>query len=509
MKWTPGSLGLTLVLAFSTAGLALAEGPRDRPRPNVVYILADDLGYGDVKRLNPSGKIATPVLDRFAGEGVTCTDAHSGSAVCTPTRYGLLTGRYAWRSRLKRGVLGGYSPTLIEPGRLTVPAFLAAQGYATACVGKWHLGMTWPVKEGAAIEGDGYASESRIDFGRPIVDGPTSKGFGSYFGISASLDMPPYVFIEGDRVVAAPTARQAKVGYVREGAKDPAFRFDHVLPELTDRSIRFIADRAKDGPDHPFFLYLALNAPHTPIAPSPEFQGKSGVGDYGDFVQEVDASIGRVLKALDDGKVAGNTLVIVTSDNGPETLAYARIREYQHYSMGDLRGIKRDAWEGGHRVPFLARWPGQIPPGSVSGEVICHVDLMATLAAILEVPLPNDAAEDSVSILPALLGRPHARPLREATVHHTGSGRFAIRQGSLVFIDAPTGDDNGNNNREPDWMKLERRYSPHDQPGELYDLAKDPSEKTNLYASRPDDVKRLKALLEKYKAEGRSVPARP
>ena len=504
MKSKLGSL--TLAMALSASNLAFAQGPAAHPRPNIVYILADDLGYGDVRRLNPSGKIATPVLDRFASEGVTCTDAHSGSAVCTPTRYGLLTGRYAWRSKLKRGVLGGYSPPLIEPGRLTVPAFLAGQGYATACVGKWHLGMTWPIRDGAPIEGDGYASEPRIDFARPVADGPLSKGFGTFFGISASLDMPPYVFIEGDRVVALPTARQAKRGYVREGAKDPSFRFDRVLPELTDRSVRFIADRAKQGPDRPFFLYLALNAPHTPIVPSSEFLGKGGAGDYGDFVREVDASIGRVSKALEDGKLAADTLVIVTSDNGPETLAYPRIREHQHYSMGELRGIKRDAWEGGHRVPFFARWPGRIPAGSVSEETICHVDLMATLAALLGVPIPNDSGEDSVDILPALLGQAHAGPLREATVHHTGSGRFSIRQGPWVFIDAPTGDDN---NREPEWLKRERHYSPHDQPGELYDLTRDPGQRTNLHASRPDEVKRLKALLEKYKAEGRSVPARP
>ncbi len=498
MKLTIGSITLALTLAAS----ALADGPS---RPNLVYILADDLGYGDVGRLNPSSKIATPTLDRLAAEGVTCTDAHSGSAVCTPTRYGLLTGRYAWRSKLKRGVLGGYSPPLIEPGRLTVPALLAKHGYATMCVGKWHLGMTWPLKDGPPIAGDGYQAEGRIDFARPIADGPLSKGFGGYFGISASLDMPPYVFIEGDRVAALPTDRQAKVGYVREGAKDPAFRFDGVLPALTDRSVRFIAGQ-KAG--QPFFLYLALNAPHTPIAPSAGFRGKSSAGDYGDFVMEVNASIARVLKALDEAGLAGETLVIVTSDNGPETLAYPRIREYQHYSMGSLRGVKRDAWEGGHRVPFFARWPGQIPAGSVVEETICHVDLMATVAAILGTPLPNDAGEDSVNILPALLGRPQDKPLREATVHHTGSGRFAIRQGPWVFIDAPTGDDNGGNNKEPEWLKQERGYLSHNQPGELYDLAKDPGEHKNIHADHPDEVKRLKALLEKYKAEGRSVPER-
>ena len=496
-----------MALASLIVAPALAQG--DRPRPNVVYILADDLGYGDVRRLNPSSKIATPVLDRLAGEGITFTDAHSGSAVCSPTRYGLLTGRYSWRSRLKRGVLGGYSPPLIEPGRLTVPAFLAKQGYATACVGKWHLGMTWPIREGAPIVGDGYAAESRIAFDQAITNGPLAKGFGHYFGISASLDMPPYAFIDGDRLVGSPTDRQVKVGYVREGVKTPGFRFDRVLPELIEHASRFIAEKAQAGPDHPFFLYLPLTAPHTPVAPSPEFLGKSGVGEYGDFVQEVDAAIGQVLKALEASKVDRNTLVIVTSDNGPETPAYPRIREYQHYSMGPLRGVKRDAWEGGHRVPFFARWPGQIQAGSVSDETICHVDLLATLAAILGAPLPNDAAEDSVNIAPALLGQAHARPLREATVHHTGSGRFAIRQGPLVFIDAPTGDDNGANNREPAWLKLERGYTSHDQSGELYDLAHDPVEKTNLYARRPDDVRRLKTLLEKYKAEGRSVPPRP
>ena len=502
----PWPIGLLACLLFLSAEAVIGGEPPTRFRPNVVYILADDLGYGDVKRLNPSSKIATPTLDQFAREGVTFTDAHSGSAVCTPTRCGLLTGRYAWRSSLTRGVLGGYSPPLIEPGRLTVPAFLASQGYATTCVGKWHLGMTWPTKDGAPIVGDGYASESRIDFDRPITDGPLTRGFGSFFGISASLDMPPYAYIDGDHLTARPTARQSKVGYVREGAKDPAFRFDRVLPDFVERAAGFIKDQAKAQPDRPLFLYLALGAPHTPVAPSREFLGKSGAGEYGDFVEEVDAAIGRILVALDEAKLKEKTLVMVTSDNGPETPAYPRITEHQHYSMGPLRGLKRDAWEGGHRVPFFARWPGRIPAGSVSDETICHVDLMATLAGILDVPLPNNAAEDSVNIAPALFGQPRQGPLREATVHHSAAGRFAIRQGPLVFIDAPSGDDN---NREPAWLKTKRGYTPHNQPGELFDLAKDPSEKINLHATRPEDVKRLKFLLEKYKAGGRSVPARP
>jgi arylsulfatase A-like enzyme len=471
-----------------------------------VYILADDLGYGDVGYLNPASKIATPNIDRLAAEGMNFKDAHSGSSVCTPTRYGILTGRYAWRSPLKRGVLLGYSPPLIEASRPTVASFLKQHGYATACIGKWHLGMTWPTRgnEPPAPGPAGEYPEAAIDFRQPIKDGPCARGFDSFFGISASLDMTPYVFIENDHVVAQPTARQPKAGFVRAGAKDPAFRFEDVLPRFTDRAVDYINERAgRRG--SPFFLYLALNAPHTPIAPAPQFRGKSQAGDYGDYVVEVDWAVGRVLKAIDDNTLADNTLVILTSDNGPERIAYPRIQEYHHYSMDGLRGVKRDAWEGGHRVPFLARWRGKVRPGSVCDQTICHTDLMATLAAILGVTLPEGAGPDSFSLLPALLEQKRDRPIREATVHHTASGRFAIRQGPWVLIDHATGDDN----REPDWFKKERGYQPHDQPGELYNLSQDPAEHHNLYASRPEVVKGLKQLLEKYKAEGRSVPRQP
>jgi len=468
--------------------------------PNIVYILADDLGYGDVSCQNPRSKISTPNLDRFAAEGVRFTDAHDPTAVCTPTRYGILTGRYCWRSSLKRGVLGGFSPPLIEPSRLTVPEMLRRCGYATACIGKWHLGIAWPRKNPPG-SGDPDTGNG-IDFSLPILGGPRARGFDYFFGLSASLDMPPYVFIENDRTVALPTAQQEKQGFVRNGPKDPRFKFENVLRTLTEKTVQTVVEHVRKNSNRPFFLYVALNAPHTPVVPRPEFHGKSLAGDYGDFVVEVDWAVGEILQALGKQKLADRTLVFFTSDNGPERIAYERARQYRHYSMGELRGVKRDAWEGGHRVPFMARWPGRIRPGSISNEIVCQTDLMATLAAVSGMKLPDDAGEDSYNILPALLGLPLNEPIREATVFHSASGKFAIRQGNWVLIDAPSGDDN----QEPDWFKLERDYRPHDQPVELYDLRSDIGERRNLYSRHPEIAGKLKALLEKYKSEGRSTP---
>ena len=474
-------------------------------KPNIVYILADDLGYGDLACQNLKSKIPTPHMDRLATQGVRFSDAHDPTAVCTPTRYGILTGRYCWRSPMKTGVLGGFSPPLIAPDRLTVPALLKQHGYATACIGKWHLGMTWPRKDGAG-KGKG-AAENSIDFAQPITDGPCTRGFDYYFGISASLDMPPYVFIENDRTVALPTATQERLkeGYVRQGPKDPDFKLEDVLPRFTKRATEYIAERAAGHAGQPFFLYLALNAPHTPIVPAEFVKGRSQAGDYGDYVVEVDWTVGEVLKALDEHRLADDTLVIVTSDNGPEVIAYARAEKYRHFSMGELRGVKRDVWEGGHRVPFLARWPGRIKPGTVCDEVICHTDLLATAAAIVGAKLPDNAGEDSYSILPALVGEKLDRPIREATVHHSATGKFAIRKGHWVLIDARSGGDN----KVPEWFDAERGYKPSDQPGELYDLTQDLAERRNLYAEQPDKVRELKTLLEQYKDNGRSTPGAP
>jgi arylsulfatase A-like enzyme len=492
--------GLMLLGAVHAAASGGGQPPPTPPvKPNVVYILADDLGYGDPGCYNPRSKIPTPNIDRLAKEGVRCTDAHSPSAVCTPTRYALLTGRYAWRSRLQKGVQGPFSPPLIAEKLLTVPAMLREQGYSTACIGKWHLGWGWP-----------KPADGKRDFSKAIPDGPTTRGFDSYFGTDVP-NYPPYCFLENDRTVGIPSA-EAPVGkesFNIAGLMVPDWKLVDVLPGLEKRAVGHIATAAKGG--KPFFLYLPLTSPHYPVVPSAEFKGTSKAGDYGDFVMQTDAVVGQVLDALKAAGVADNTLVIFTSDNGPEVSgevkngAYDRLKDYGHASMGTLRGTKRDAWEGGHRVPFVARWPGKIKPGSTCDETICHVDLMATLAAVLGLKLPADAGVDSVNLLPALLGEKRDGPLREATVHHSASGKFAIRKGDWVLVLAPTGDDNGKKG-EPDWFRKDRGYAPHTDPGELYNLAADPVQKASRYSAEPAKVKELAALMERYVTDGRSTP---
>jgi arylsulfatase A len=495
------------VLGALLAPTGLAQAANSKP--NIVYILADDLGYGDVGCYNPQSKIPTPHLDRLAREGIRFTDAHAPDAVCTPTRYGLLTGRYCFRSRLKSGVLPPWGEPLIEEGRLTVPALLRQHGYATYGIGKWHLGWAWPTKDGRrAASKDGLGN---VDFSRPIGLGPTTRGFDTWFGVDLP-NYPPYCFIENDHTVGIPSlaAPMQKGGFNRPGPMLPGWRLVDIMPEITRHAVRIIEDSAKTAPAKPFFLYFALTAPHYPVVPAAEFKGRSQAGEYGDFVVQVDSTVAQMVAALERTGLAENTLLIFTSDNGPECVevdpgAYARIRQYGHRSMDGLRGVKRDAWEGGHRVPFLARWPGRIPAGKTSGETICHVDLMATCATLLEAKLPPTAGVDSYNILAALEGKDLPQPIREATVLHSGNGKFAIRQGEWVLIDAATGDGNGAQG-EPEWFKSERGYTPNSFPGELYNLHDDLIERRNLYGEQPAVVQRLKALLEKYKADGRSTP---
>ena len=488
------------LLVFLAAVSGSQAVPLRAAKPNIVYILADDLGYGDVGCYNPKSKIPTPNIDRLAKEGVRFTDAHSPSAVCTPTRYALLTGRYAWRTRLQRNVIGPLSQPLIAENQLTVAGLLRSQGYTTACIGKWHLGWGWG-KPG---------NDGKRDFTKPIPDGPTTRGFDLYFGTDVP-NYPPYCFIENDRTVGIPSeaAPVGKDSFNIAGPMLPDWKLVDVLPGLEKRAIDYI-ERASKG-DKPFFLYLPLTSPHYPVVPSAAFKGKSSVGAYGDFVMQTDHVVGQVLDALKKAGVAENTLVIFTSDNGPEVTGevkpgvYDRLKEFGHASMGKLRGAKRDAWEGGHRVPFIARWPGKIPAGSSCDETICHVDLLATLAALLDVKLPADAGVDSVSILPALLGAKRKAPLREATVHHSAQGKFAIRQGDWVLILAPSGDDNRKQG-EPKWFQKERGYELHKEAGELFNLAADPTQKKNLYAAETVKVQKLTALMERYVTEGRSTP---
>lgn len=505
-------LTAAIVIGLSALTNPAAE-PGSPAHPNIVYILCDDLGYGDVRCLNPQGKIPTPNIDRLAAQGMIFTDAHSSAAVCTPTRYGILTGRYNWRSRLKNGVLGGMSPRLIEPGRLTVPALLKQHGYHTAVIGKWHLGMDWTLKPNAKPFGDNVEKGEdgwRGDFTQPIRNGPNSVGFDYFFGISASLDMVPYTYIENDRVVKLPTVDKAfpmmlgrTNGATRKGPAAADFEASDVQPTLTRKAVEYVEQRADAAKRRqPFFLYLPLAAPHTPIVPTPEWQGKSGLNPYADFVMQVDADVGRILATLEKQSLAQNTLVIFTSDNGCSPQAdFPELLTKGHNPSGPFRGAKADIFEGGHRVPFIARWPGRINAGSTSDQLICLNDLMATCAEIVGVRLPDHAGEDSVSILPALLGKA-SRPLREALVHHSINGSFAIREKNWKL--ALCADSGGWSAPRPGAAGV--RELPSVQ---LYDLNKDRAEATNVQAQHPEVVLRLTKLLEKYVADGRSTPGKP
>jgi len=481
-------------------------------RPNILLILCDDLGYGDVKCFNPQGKIATPNMDRLARQGMIFTDAHSSSAVCSPTRYGLMTGRYNWRSKLQSGVLGGLSPRLIEPGRMTIASLLKANGYHTSCVGKWHLGMDWvkqPGKEVTELNIEPREQVFNVAYAQPIQNGPNSVGFDEYFGISASLDMVPYTYIANDRVAALPTEDrdfELMIGReqdkTRRGPTAPGFDVANVLPDFTNKAIEIIGRRAADAKvGKPFLLYLPFASPHTPIHPHRDWLGKSGLNPYADFVMQQDFAIGQVLDSLDRHGLADNTLVILTSDNGcSPRVMFDELLAKGHNPSHLFRGHKADIYEGGHRVPFLVRWPGTVPAGSKADQLTCLVDVIATVAEIVGVQLPANAAEDSVSFLPTLLGR-NSKLARTTLVSHSLNGSFAIRDGSWKLCLCPGS--GGWSNPRPGINDADR---PRNQ---LFDLSSDIGETTNLQDRHPEIVSRLTKLLEKYVADGRSTPGEP
>ncbi len=485
-------LTLSLLPAFSQSPESL---------PNVVVILADDMGYGDVHALNPASRIPTPNLDRLAAQGMTFTDAHSPSGVCTPTRYGLLTGRYCWRSSLKSGVLGGYSPPLLDPEQPTLGTLLQGAGYRTGAVGKWHLGMALP-KLTPEADTTQWAGDPGIDFPGVISDGPTHHGFDTYFGVTASLDMAPYVYVRDDRFAALPTVQQQAQKFphfVRQGPRSLDFRLENVLDDLTREAVAFIEESAEG--EEPFFLYMPLTAPHKPTLPHDHFRGETGLGEYGDFIHQVDWSVGRVLRALDDAGVAQRTLVLYTSDNGSymyrrEEGAVDHVTQPKdhgycpshHEPNGPWRGTKADIYEGGHRVPFFVRWPGKVAAGSQCAEPICHVDLFATFASVVGVEVAAGAAEDSASLLALLRGEEGAS--RGApVVHHSANGTFALRDGrwKAVFSSGSGG-----------------RQQPKGKPFDavrLFDMLADPGETTDVAAEHPEVRDRLVRLLAEIRGE--------
>ncbi len=469
-------------------------------KPNLVYILVDDMGYGDVSCLNEASKLHTRNLDRLAAEGMHFTDAHASSAVCTPSRYSLLTGRYNWRSSLKEGVLWGKDGPLIEKGRMTVASFLRDQGYATACFGKWHLGWEWGRQDD---------DPQALDFSKPVKGGPIDHGFDTFFGIAASLDIPPYVYVQDDR----PTTTD--VGWLdadRQGyAVPPAFMRsgewaadlvpEDVTPELTRRACAYIRGRA--GNDQPYFLYLPLPSPHTPILPG-AFAGKSGTTPYGDFCLMVDDCVGQVMDAVAANGKAEDTLIVFASDNGFAPYAGSEALEaLGHYPSYCFRGYKADIYEGGHRIPLLVKWPALLAPGGRCDDTVCLSDLLATLAELLGQPLPDPAGEDSVSNLALWQGREaDVAPVREATVHHSVNGSFSIRQGRWKLEFCP-----GSGGWSPPVPGTQDdRGLP---PIQLYDLEADPGERCNLQDRHPEVVKRLTALMTRYVRNGRSTPGAP
>jgi arylsulfatase A-like enzyme len=500
---------------IATLGLSLAiAGDLPAQQPNIVLILADDLGYGDVGCYNPDSRISTPNVDQLATQGMRFTDAHSPSTVCTPTRYSVLTGRMAFRLNYGGVFTGAGGPCLIAADRLTLPAMLKQRGYTTAMFGKWHIGLTFFDSEGNKILKNGLPGVQRIDYSRAIPDAPIHRGFDHFFGTACCPTTDwLYAYIDGDRIPVPPTKRLDKstlpnhawANDCRRGMVADDFDLEEVDMVFLDKSLKFLDEHHQSSPDKPFFLLHSLQAVHLPSFASKQFQGKSGAGPHGDFLLQFDHVVGALTEKLWSLGIADNTLVIVTSDNGPEVSTVLNMRrDHAHDGAKPWRGMKRDNWEGGHRVPLLARWPGKIKPGSTSDQTTCLTDLMATCAAVAGADLPTDAAEDSFNMLPVLLGT-QPEPVREFTLHQTIRLALAIRQGDWKYLDHKG---SGGNNYKKN-KRLARLALPEalpDAPGQLYNLKSDPGEITNVYDQHPEIVRELKAKLEATKASGRSAP---
>jgi len=478
-------------------------------KPNIVYILADDMGYGDVGALNLKCKFPTPQLDHMAREGMIFTDAHTGSSCCTPTRYGIMTGRYAFRTPLKRGVLSGYSALMVERERTTVASFLKEQGYATACIGKWHMGIDWPTTDGKQVK-DRSSAESNVDYASNIKGGPLDVGFDYYFGLAGSLGMPPHGFIE-DRRLVGELGRVAKgkskerddpLFQCRPGQSVKGFNVFEVLRRITERAVDYIGETAKK--DQPFFLYFSLNSPHAPVAPHADWAGKSGVNPYADFMMETDWGVGQIFEALEKTGVAENTLVLFTADNGcSQTAGFDTLAKAGHRPGGIYRGLKGTLYEGGHRVAHLVKWPARIKAGSVCREPVCTTDFLATLAELHGKTLTDTAGEDSVSFFPALMGQGIDTSRREGIVHHSSDGHFALRRGKWKLILHP-----GNGMKQP---KTTGDMPPVKNPAkvQLFDMQADPTETVNVQADHPETVQSMKVALAKIINDGRSTPGAP
>ena len=474
--------------------------------PNIIFILADDMGYGDLGCYNSESKIPTPNMDKLASQGIKFLDAHSPAALCTPSRYGLLTGRYCWRTRLKKGVILGYDETpLIEKDRTTIAQILREKGYGTACIGKWHLGMNWQTKNDYQIQNDSdkwvdnsilAKNEANIDFSKPVSGGPVELGFDYFFGsLGCTTSDPPYCFIENNHIPVIPSEQSPSKyfglpGFV-PGAWSKDFSLENVDVEFTNKAISYIESRIETKPKDPFFVYLALSSPHNPFLPPDFTLRKSAEGPRGDLVMVVDWSVGKIMEFLKKQGIEDNTLLIVTSDNGAVKGANG------HLSEGKFRGYKSNIWEGGHRVPFIARWPGKIAQGTSSEEVISLTDMFASFSSLISHTVTDNEGEDSFNVLPAILGEKLKDNKNAARIFHSGGGIFAVRKGDWILIQATsgagssTGTGAGNPGINPDSLRMN---------GQLYNLDVDPCQKINLWKDKPTLRDSLSAILENAKS---------
>lgn len=494
------------LLIFSLWGCS-KEHEENSVHPNIVIVLTDDLGYGDVSIYNSESKIQTPNIDALAKQGIWFTDAHSPASICSPSRYSMLTGRYAWRNpSLRKGVLMPWDPPEIDSKTLTIPSFLKAAGYATACIGKWHLGFNWPWAEGFSRDkarrgGNSIATVDMFDWAKPITGGPVDVGFDYYYGDDV-INFPPFAFIENQRLTCDPVDIKTNDlvsfgarGHIHgNGPGQQGFSFEQVLPEITDKAVNYI--RKMSSQDTPFFLYFSTTSPHTPVVPIKKFQGKSDAGYYGDFVVQTDDAIGQIIKVLKENNCFDNTLLIVTSDNGPCPNSEKVNMEYNHYAAAGWRGIKFDSWEGGHRIPFVVSWPnGGLEGGRKNEQLISLTDIFATLANLVGYELPEDCAEDSYNIITTLMDN---NSVREELVIQNGKGNLGLRSNNWVYLEGSGG------NKEPDWRIERLNIQSPDTTIQLFDLAVDPGQKINLKDKYPEKVKELQKRLSEIKLSNKT-----
>ena len=501
MKSILGCVALMLVLG----SLVIAQEPT---HPNVVILYADDMGVGDVSYDDSAAKIQTPNIDRIAREGMTFSDGHSSSGICTPSRFALLTGQHHWRRF--HGIVNAFGTSVFKEGEFTIARMFKMKGYQTGCFGKWHLGWDWDAIRKPGVTKETRAAAESYDWTKRFPAGPIDQGFDYYFG-DGTINFPPYCWIENDRFLTIPTKPVIKSrplaggGGFRKGPMADDWNPYDILPTITQKAVQWIE---KQDSEKPFFAYIAFNSPHYPIVPNKEFHGKSQAGYYGDFVIETDTMVGKVLAALDKKGVSDNTIVIFTADNGAETHAFERLKKFDQWSSGKYRGVKRDVFEGGHRVPLIVSWPGKVKPGSKSDEVISQVDFAATFAEIIGHSLGEKEAIDSYNFVPVLTGADHPKPYRTATVQNTSAkGAFSLRQGDWVYMNRTAGaaaQKEGKHYLE----RFNLTTFPKDGSPLLFNLQQDPRQTTNLHDEYPEKVKAMNALLTRYLDGERCAPER-